>query len=91
MVVGAVTVVGGTTTLIIFGFELSVAWSREFSAARTWSCRVSAEMVAVSLLLPTVGGRVVGTCPSWDWMTRAAALMSCLALTGFLAESARLA
>jgi hypothetical protein len=91
VVAATVTVVGGTTTLIIFGFELSAAWSREFSAARTWSCRVRAEMVAVSLLSPTVGGRVVGTCPSWDWMTRAAALMSCLALTGFLAESARLA
>jgi hypothetical protein len=88
---GKVVVVVGATTVVVFGLVLRAACSREFSTSRACSCLVSEAMVAVSLLLPTVGGSVVGTCPSCDWITLAAALMSCLALTGFLADNARLA
>lgn len=90
VVVAGVVVVGATMTLI-FGFALRAAWSREFSASSVWSCLVSEAIVDDSLLLPTEAGIVVGTCPSWDWITLAAALISSLALTGFLAVNARVA
>jgi len=90
VVVAGMVVVGATMTLI-FGFALRAAWSREFSASSVCSCLVSEAIVDVSLLLPTEAGIVVGTCPACDWITLAAALMSCLALTGFFAVNARVA